>query len=51
MDLSLDILGGKVDILMQRIAEILNGIPQLVIVTLLGLILPPRQVLHRLSSL
>ena len=33
--------GGKVDILMQRIAEILNGIPQLVIVTLLGLILPP----------
>ncbi len=32
--------GGKVDIVMQRIAEILNGIPTLVIVTLLGLILP-----------
>lgn len=33
--------GGKVDIFMQRFAEILNGIPQLVIVTLLGLVLPP----------
>lgn len=32
--------GGKVDTVMQRIAEILNGIPTLVIVTLLGLILP-----------
>lgn len=32
--------GGKVDIVMQRIAEILNGIPTLVIVTLLGLVLP-----------
>lgn len=32
--------GGKVDLVMQRIAEILNGIPTLVIVTLLGLILP-----------
>ncbi len=33
--------GGKIDIFMQRFAEILNGIPQLVIVTLLGLVLPP----------
>lgn len=33
--------GGKIDIVMQRFAEILNGIPQLVIVTLLGLVLPP----------
>ncbi|MBR2067505.1 MAG: ABC transporter permease [Solobacterium sp.] len=32
--------GGKVDIFMQRFAEILNGIPTLVIVTLLGLVLP-----------
>lgn len=32
--------GGKVDIVMQRIAEILNGIPTLVVVTLLGLVLP-----------
>ncbi|MFV0255140.1 MAG: oligopeptide ABC transporter permease [Erysipelotrichaceae bacterium] len=32
--------GGKVDIMMQRFAEILNGIPTLVVVTLLGLILP-----------
>lgn len=32
--------GGKVDMVMQRVAEILNGIPTLVIVTLLGLILP-----------
>jgi oligopeptide transport system permease protein len=32
--------GGKVDMVMQRIAEILNGIPTLVVVTLLGLILP-----------
>ena len=33
--------GGKVDMVMQRFAEILNGIPTLVIVTLLGLVLPP----------
>ena len=32
--------GGKVDMVMQRFAEILNGIPTLVIVTLLGLVLP-----------
>ena len=32
--------GGKVDLVMQRIAEILNGIPTLVIVILLGLVLP-----------
>ena len=32
--------GGKVDMVMQRIAEILNGIPTLVVVTLLGLVLP-----------
>lgn len=32
--------GGKVDMVMQRFAEILNGIPTLVVVTLLGLILP-----------
>ena len=32
--------GGKDDMVMQRIAEILNGIPTLVVVTLLGLILP-----------
>lgn len=32
--------GGKVDMIMQRIAEILNGIPTLVIVILLGLVLP-----------
>ncbi len=32
--------GGKVDMVMQRIVEILNGIPTLVVVTLLGLILP-----------
>ena len=32
--------GGKVDNIMQRIAEIINGIPRLVIVTLLMLILP-----------
>ncbi len=32
--------GGKVDMVMQRVAEILNGIPTLVIVTLLGLVLP-----------
>ncbi|NLC96265.1 MAG: ABC transporter permease [Erysipelotrichaceae bacterium] len=32
--------GGKVDIFMQRFAEILNGIPTLVVVTLLGLVLP-----------
>jgi oligopeptide transport system permease protein len=32
--------GGKVDMLMQRFAEILNGIPTLVVVTLLGLVLP-----------
>lgn len=33
--------GGKVDMVMQRFAEVLNGIPTLVVVTLLGLILPP----------
>ena len=32
--------GGKVDMIMQRFAEILNGIPTLVVVTLLGLVLP-----------
>ncbi len=32
--------GGTVDIIMQRIAEILNGVPTLVVVTLLGLVLP-----------
>lgn len=32
--------GGKVDMVMQRFAEILNGIPTLVVVTLLGLVLP-----------
>ena len=33
--------GGKVDMVMQRVVEILNGIPTLVLVTLLGLVLPP----------
>lgn len=33
--------GGKVDIVMQRIAEILNGIPSLVVVTLLMLVMKP----------
>lgn len=32
--------GGKVDMVMQRVAEVLNGIPTLVVVTLLGLVLP-----------
>lgn len=32
--------GGTVDTIMQRFAEILNGIPTLVIVTLLGMVLP-----------
>ena len=32
--------GGKVDMIMQRIVEVLNGIPTLVVVTLLGLVLP-----------
>lgn len=32
--------GGKVDMAMQRFAEILNGVPTLVVVTLLGLVLP-----------
>ena len=32
--------GGKIDIFMQRLAEILNGVPTLVVVTLLGLVLP-----------
>lgn len=32
--------GGKVDMVMQRFSEILNGIPTLVVVTLLGLVLP-----------
>ena len=34
-------IGGKVDIFMQRFAEILNGIPTLVVVTLLGIVLKP----------
>ena len=34
-------LGGRVDMYMQRFAEILNGIPTLVVVTLLGLVLKP----------
>lgn len=34
-------IGGKVDMFMQRFAEILNGIPTLVVVTLLGLVLKP----------
>ena len=33
-------MGGMVDNVMQRFAEILNGIPTLVIVTLLGMVLP-----------
>lgn len=33
--------GGKVDIVMQRIVEIINGIPNLVIVTLLIIVLKP----------
>ena len=33
--------GGKVDMVMQRIAEVLNGIPTLVIVTLLLLVMKP----------
>lgn len=33
--------GGRVDMVMQRIVEVLNGIPTLVLVTLLGLVLPP----------
>ena len=33
--------GGVVDMVMQRIVEIINGVPTLVAVTLLGLILPP----------
>ena len=33
--------GGKVDMIMQRILEILNGIPRLVIVTLLLLVMKP----------
>lgn len=33
--------GGKVDMIMQRIVEILNGIPSLVVVTLLMLVLKP----------
>lgn len=34
-------IGGKVDIVMQRIIEILNGIPNLVIMTLMVMILSP----------
>ena len=34
-------IGGRVDMILQRIAEILNGIPTLVVVTLLGLVLKP----------
>ncbi|MCF0110362.1 MAG: ABC transporter permease [Erysipelotrichaceae bacterium] len=33
--------GGRIDMLMQRFAEVLNGIPTLVVVTLLGLVLQP----------
>lgn len=33
--------GGKVDMLMQRFLEVANGIPRLVIVTLLLLVLQP----------
>ncbi len=33
--------GGRVDMVMQRIAEILNGIPSLVVVTLLMLVMKP----------
>ena len=33
--------GGRVDMLMQRILEIANGIPRLVIVTLMLLVIPP----------
>ena len=33
--------GGKVDFVMQRIVEVINGIPQLVIITLFALILEP----------
>ena len=36
--------GGKTDIIMQRILEIMNGIPRLVIVTLLLLVLQPGMV-------
>ena len=36
--------GGKTDIIMQRILEIMNGIPRLVIVTLLLLVLKPGMV-------
>jgi len=32
--------GGKIDFFMQRVAEILNGIPTLVMVTLLSMVLP-----------
>ena len=32
--------GGKVDMILQRLAEIINGVPTLVVVTLLGLVLP-----------
>ena len=34
-------IGGRLDLYMQRFAEILNGIPTLVVVTLLGLVLKP----------
>ena len=34
-------IGGRVDMILQRIAEILNGIPTLVVVTLLGIVLKP----------
>ncbi len=34
-------VGGRVDLFLQRVAEILNGIPTLVVVTLLGLVLKP----------
>jgi len=36
--------GGKVDFFMQRVVEVINGIPQLVIITLFALILEPGMV-------
>ena len=36
--------GGKVDFIMQRIVEVINGIPQLVIITLFALVLEPGMV-------
>lgn len=36
--------GGKVDFIMQRIVEVINGIPQLVLITLFALVLEPGMV-------